>query len=86
MKIQGCEQNKRTVNGVFAYEFYHVQFFSCQKILANSVQNSHTQVKELKQAKLNHMLTSWPQGINSLIQGPSICIGEGSVPKTLKSH
>lgn len=85
-KSMDVSRNKRTVNGVFAYEFYHLQFFSYKKNLANSVQNSHTQVKELKQAKLNHVLTSWPQGISRLIQGPSVCIGGGSVPKNLKSH
>ena len=85
-KSMDVSRNKRTVNGVFAYEFYHLQFFSYKKNLANSVQNSHTQVKKLNQAKLNHKLTSWLQGINSLIQGPSVCIGGGSVPKNLKSH
>ena len=85
-KYRDVSRNKRTVNGVFAYEFYHLQFFSCQKNLANSVQNSHTQVKELKQAKLNHKLTSWLQGINSLIQGPSVCIGGGSVPRRRQWH
>lgn len=52
--------------------------------IRHSVQNSHTQVKELKQPKLSHKLTSWPQGVYTLIDGPRVCDREGQCSKEVE--
>lgn len=49
-----------------------------------SLQNSHSQVKELKQLKMSHKLTSWPEGSNTLIYDPHVCDGEGQCSKEVE--
>lgn len=50
----------------------------------DTVQNSNSQVRDLKQPKLSQESTSGPQECSTLIDGPGVCDGEKYCPKEVE--